>query len=143
MDNFPAERYELLSAYVDGEVSVSERRQVQHWLDSDPQVRKYYQHLLQLRQRFNRLAAPEPVLANSEFTSAVWSKIDGQTRRRRIVTIGGGLAAAVVAGLALLTANRTPQFAAGPEAGESLMIAINQPVVEIPPALLEKSEVNN
>ena len=28
-------RYQLLSAYLDGEVTVDERRQVQEWLDSD------------------------------------------------------------------------------------------------------------
>ncbi|MGB7086786.1 MAG: RseA family anti-sigma factor [Phormidesmis sp.] len=45
-----SEKFELLSAYLDGEVSDQERRLVMQWLLSDPQLQKHYQAQLKLRQ---------------------------------------------------------------------------------------------
>lgn len=36
LDNLKRDRFELLSAYLDGEVTSSERHQVEDWLRSDP-----------------------------------------------------------------------------------------------------------
>ena len=46
------EAFELLSAYLDEEVTVEERCLVEHWLASDPEIRSHYQKQLQLRQAF-------------------------------------------------------------------------------------------
>ena len=45
MDN-QFERFELLSAYMDGELTAEERKQVQQWLDSDPEFHELYKQLL-------------------------------------------------------------------------------------------------
>lgn len=44
------EAFELLSAYLDDEVTASERCLVQHWLSVDADIRSHYQKQLQLRQ---------------------------------------------------------------------------------------------
>ena len=45
---------ELLSAYLDGEVTDAQRREVEQWLESDPSVR---QSLEELRMRTSRQVA--------------------------------------------------------------------------------------
>jgi len=44
--------FELLSAYLDNEVTVAERCLVEHWLACDPVIRSDYQKQLRLRQAF-------------------------------------------------------------------------------------------
>jgi hypothetical protein len=44
------EKFELLSAYLDDEVSEQERCLVEHWLSADPQLQQHYQAQLRLRQ---------------------------------------------------------------------------------------------
>jgi hypothetical protein len=44
------EKFELLSAYFDDEVSEQERALVEHWLSCDPQLQQHYQAQLKLRQ---------------------------------------------------------------------------------------------
>ena len=43
------EKFELLSAYMDDEVTAEERALVEHWLSSDPLMRRHYQKQLKLR----------------------------------------------------------------------------------------------
>ncbi|NJM97689.1 MAG: hypothetical protein HC800_11495 [Phormidesmis sp. RL_2_1] len=44
------EKFELLSAYLDDEVSLQERHLVEHWLSVDPSTQQHYQAQLKLRQ---------------------------------------------------------------------------------------------
>lgn len=46
------EAFELLSAYLDDEVTEEERCLVQHWIVSDPEMKEHYQKQLRLRQAF-------------------------------------------------------------------------------------------
>jgi len=39
LDSTQQSRFELLSAYLDGEVSPQERKQIHHWLDTDPDTK--------------------------------------------------------------------------------------------------------
>jgi len=43
------ERYELLSAYMDGECSYQEQQLVEHWLASDLQMQQQYRSQLKLQ----------------------------------------------------------------------------------------------
>ncbi|MEM9769414.1 MAG: zf-HC2 domain-containing protein, partial [Cyanobacteria bacterium P01_D01_bin.71] len=56
LDATKRDRFELLSAYLDGEVSPDERRLVATWLDKDPEAQCLYRRLLQLRQGFQGLS---------------------------------------------------------------------------------------
>jgi hypothetical protein len=49
LDVTKRDRFELLSAYLDGEVSPEERRLVTTWLADDPETQCLYQRLLHLR----------------------------------------------------------------------------------------------
>ncbi|MEL6165322.1 MAG: zf-HC2 domain-containing protein, partial [Cyanobacteria bacterium J06628_3] len=42
------DRFELLSAYLDGEVTAAERRQVEEWLANDSSVQNLHKRLLSL-----------------------------------------------------------------------------------------------
>ncbi|MEM9090379.1 MAG: hypothetical protein AAGC93_16720 [Cyanobacteria bacterium P01_F01_bin.53] len=52
-----AEKFELLSAYLDDEVSEQERYLVANWLAYDVQLQKYYQNQLKIRQAIRGLGA--------------------------------------------------------------------------------------
>jgi hypothetical protein len=39
---FHGDRFELLSAYIDGEVTAAERKQVEEWLATDPTVQQLH-----------------------------------------------------------------------------------------------------
>lgn len=78
------QRDELLSAYLDGELPGEQRRQLEQWLDNDPDARRYLNGLQRLRvpSDASRLAEPPPLLHDQ-----VFSKIDAQNR-----LFGGSLA---------------------------------------------------
>ncbi len=135
------ERFELLSAYLDGEVSVEQRSSVQQWLDSDPQFQATYLQLLRLRQEMVNLPIPDASIASQQFCGQVLQKIDCQRRMRRLA-IGGSIAVtALLLGMISSFAGRdrffAPHFAdispiITEIESEPLTIALNYPVVEIP-----------
>jgi hypothetical protein len=50
MDMVKRDRFELLSAYLDGEVTATERKQVEEWLANDASVQCLYARLSQCPQ---------------------------------------------------------------------------------------------
>lgn len=54
-DEFELHKFELLSAYLDDEVSTEERQQVEQWLRSDAELRQQYETQLKLRQAMKSL----------------------------------------------------------------------------------------
>ena len=55
LDVTKRDRFELISAYLDGEVTPAERLLVTNWLAHDPEVQNLYRRLLLLRQAFRTL----------------------------------------------------------------------------------------
>lgn len=53
-------RFELLSAYVDNEVTAQERQLVGQWLRDEPAMQEMYQQLLMLRQAIRTAPVPPP-----------------------------------------------------------------------------------
>jgi len=149
------DRFELLSAYLDGEVTASERKQVEEWLETDPVVQRLYARLLQLRQGIQAMPVPAPTESVEKTVEKVLQRVD---RRPKLSLVFGGaaVAAAVVVGAiaSLLSGDNSfsPQFAESPNtsgsveqaqlpnaaqpnvSSEALMIALDQPVVQIPKA---------
>ncbi len=41
MDIYKRNRFELISAYIDGEVTAAERRQINDWLTTDPGASRF------------------------------------------------------------------------------------------------------
>lgn len=52
-------KFELLSAYLDDEVTAKERQRVARWLRDDPSTQQMYQQLLMLRQAIRTSPVPE------------------------------------------------------------------------------------
>jgi anti-sigma factor RsiW len=133
------QRFELLSAYLDGEVTLTERRQVQQWLDTDPQFQQLYVRLRHLQQVVPRLPVPPSGISSEELSQRV---LHSAGRQRVLRLVWGGLAAAMVAGifsgLWLRNDSLFPQRAKAPQPvprmeSEPLMIALNQPVFDLSP----------
>lgn len=51
------EKFELMSAYLDDEVSAQERRLIESWLASDSQLQNSYQQQLKLREAVQKLGS--------------------------------------------------------------------------------------
>lgn len=140
-------RFELLSAYLDGEVTAAERKQVQHWLDTDPQMQKLYRNLLRLQQDINSVPVPSDVPETVQLPEQVFERLDRERRRKRFAFLGGAAIAAVVIGVVstlFVGRDRIPSFAHSPlapiEDSEQLTIALNHPVINIPAEALSKTQ---
>jgi hypothetical protein len=146
------DRFELLSAYIDGEVTVAQKEQVQQWLNEDPSFKQLYQRLLRLNYGFQSLPTPVGTQSHQQITNKVFERIENN-RWQKIAFWGGTAIAALTVGIVswLLQENKTliPQMAEQPTSVEqkkpiasnqspisepSLMIAINRPPVPIPKA---------
>lgn len=146
IDMMKRDRFELLSAYLDGEVTAAERRQVEKWLADDPTVQRLYARLLKLRQSLRTLPVPQPH-SPVETVEQVLARL---RRRTKLVWVGGGAAMAAcvigaVSGLQLGGESRMPHQMArqsiqkiqptpSPDVASPLMVAINNPVIPIPKA---------
>ena len=62
--------FELLSAYLDGEVTPTQRKEVQELLAQDPEAQGLYRRLLALRQEINSLPIPQPQYTPSKYVMA-------------------------------------------------------------------------
>lgn len=144
------ERFELLSAYLDGEVTAAERKQVEAWLATDVTVQQLHARLLKLRQGFHALPVPastQPVEATVE---KVLARLD---RRPKLSLIWGGsakgfavpigIAALFVGAMTIFSPFRAPvpQVATQQPANqqpqeslesEGLLVALDRPVLSIP-----------
>jgi anti-sigma factor RsiW len=144
------DRFELLSAYLDGEITAAERRQVEDWLANDPSVQCLYARLLKLRQGMRSLSVPVSDCSVERTVSQVFSKLE---RRPRITAAWGGLAIAALFIGALHNNPPSSQNAASelaqtsvaqmshPVAQEALMIALDRPVIEIPKSTISTLSV--
>lgn len=139
LDVTKRDRFELLSAYLDGEVSPEERRLVTHWLADDPETQCLYQRLLRLRQGFQGLChEPWP----SESSQRTARAVIGKLNQRLKLTCMAGMTAAAFAVIGVFSgAINHPMSRIGvvqsPMPGENLEIALDQPPIAIPkPAVM-------
>lgn len=145
LDATKRDRFELLSAYLDGEVSPEERRLVTTWLDEDPATQCLYQRLLQLRQGFQGLNCEAwQVTSPCDAAEQVVQKLN---HRCRMTWMAGMTAAAVaVAGVFSGALNPIERMGLGTMSastpGDSLEIALDQPPIMIPkPATVPNMEL--
>jgi anti-sigma factor RsiW len=152
---FEFEQFELLSAYLDGEVSAAERKQVEAWLDSNPKVRQTYQRLLTLQNGLKAMPVSAPSIQSEQLAQNVMKRVD----RSRHLWVWGGIgtvAAVVIGSLSGLLGGQSwdvktaqqplqgqPTFSApsistvqtdlnAVTPNATLMIALDRPPVEIP-----------
>jgi Putative zinc-finger len=129
------DRFELLSAYLDGEVTAAERRQVDEWLANDPVTKRLYSRLLSMQQAFQAMPVPKAEQSAQELAANVLQRVE--RKPKRVIVWGGcaiaALFVAVVSGVAGSRQLFEPQFAKSPANSDSdgLVVALNEPVVEI------------
>lgn len=141
--NLHRDRFELLSAYIDHEVSADERRQVEAWIAEDPAFEKMHRRMTQLQLGFQQLPAVAPAEHVDVTIAQVLKKVDRPRPNWQVLTgIGGAIAAAVT--IAVLSSlpkpGLTPEMAAiqpstTTAAGQvqmpapsTLMIALDEPI---------------
>ncbi len=129
-------KFELLSAYIDGEATASERQQVEALLATDVDFHRQYRQMQRIGQSLPAMTVPNTHQSTDQLAAAVFAKIDGQ-RNRKFTWIGGTVAAtllAAVAGLSgLLGGNNSQlQFASKANMPAPLMVALNDPILLIP-----------
>jgi len=134
------QRFELLSAYLDRELPSDQIQQVEQWLSRDPQAQTTYQNLLQLRYRLRESTVPSSHPSQEDLTKTVVAKANYQRWKQALLWGGGTVAAAfliaIIPGIGgVLTNSSLPRLANSGQsnvASDSLMIALDQPIVEIP-----------
>ncbi|MEH2381980.1 MAG: zf-HC2 domain-containing protein [Nostoc sp.] len=153
MDMVKRDRFELLSAYLDGEVTATERRQVEEWLANDASVQCLYARLLKLRQGLRTIPVPTAQQSPEATVEQVFTRL---RRRSRFNWMMGGVAVAAcamgaISGL-VSGGSRTPQLAQRPQIEpietssvsmvppSPLMVGLNNPVIEIPKAAVASPE---
>ncbi|MFQ4136430.1 anti-sigma factor family protein [Nodosilinea sp. PGN35] len=132
LDATKRDRFELLSAYLDGEVTPEERQQVLCWLQNDDGARALYNRLLTLRQGLRTQIAPD---CDAEATLV--GVFHCLNRRLRLVTMAGAGVAAIGV-INLLSGGAgvgNPAWRMATSAPpETLQIALDQPAFPIPDA---------
>ncbi len=93
--------FEQLSAYLDGELSAAEARQVEDWLARDPQARQLYSQLAALQAGLANLEVPTMSPSETEvLISRVFEALDQApgwgSRQRRSLPAWGQVAAALL-----------------------------------------------
>ena len=129
------DRFELLSAYLDGEVTATERRQVEEWLANDPTTKRLYSRLLMMQQSFQAMPVPAAEQSAEELATKVLQRVERKPKQTWIWG-GGAIAALLIAVVSGVGGGRQlfgPQFARSPVPAESdgLIVALNEPLVEI------------
>ncbi|MEM8615165.1 MAG: hypothetical protein AAGF93_24380 [Cyanobacteria bacterium P01_H01_bin.105] len=81
-------RFELLSAYLDGEVTAEERKLVAQWLMDEPNTQQMYQRLLMLRQAIRTAPVPaQPPLQVPAPPQHPWGSLSSWPLRQTLVCI--------------------------------------------------------
>ncbi|MEH2395108.1 MAG: zf-HC2 domain-containing protein [Nostoc sp.] len=153
MDMVKRDRFELLSAYLDGEVTALERRQVEEWLANDASVQCLYARLLKLRQGLRTLPVPAAQQSPEATVQQVLTRLRRRSRLNWMVG-GAAIAACVIGAVSGLVSGGSspPQLAQRPEIEpiqtsspsmaplSPLMVGLNNPVIEIPKAAVASPE---
>ena len=149
--NSISDSFELLSAYIDGELSLSEKKQVQTWLDGDPEFKQLYLQLLNLQGQIKNFTIPPSDQSTAEITARVFQSLEHRRRCRTLVWGCSAIAASVIAtvsGLIPGISPISPQMAkvnsspAEISLSNSMMlaVAVDQPAINIPKSLTGYSQ---
>ena len=141
LKNSTSDSFELLSAYIDGELSPSEKKQVQAWLDRDAEFKQLYLRLLNLQGQIQNFIIPPAEKSTEEITTGVFQSLDRHRRKRRTLVWGGS---AIAASIVATISGIIPGFSTfSPQVAEvnlpnlnsdSVMVAvaIDRPAINIP-----------
>ncbi len=139
------DRFEMLSAYLDGEVTAAERKQIQQWLKEDPKIQELYGRLLKLRRQMQSMSFTCSQESANRISEQVFQHLDRRRWQQKLFW-GGGVIAAIFIGVgshilswgSFLTPTTNRIEKPSPDStivSEPLMVVLNQPVVPIPKAV--------
>jgi predicted anti-sigma-YlaC factor YlaD len=98
------EKFELLSAYLDGEVNTAERKQVELWLQEDASFKAMYNKMRGMHTAIEQIPLPPVTESINKFADQVFAKIDQRRQFKFLKVIGGACVAGMVAAGAMFTA---------------------------------------
>ncbi len=131
LDVTKRDRFELLSAYLDGEVTPEERQQVLCWLQHDTEVRRLYDRLLALRQGMRSQVCPSPCDPENTVVD-VFNSLNHRLRLATMASVG----VAAISVLNLLSGGAGGSYSAWQTAlvsqPDMLHIALDKPAFPIP-----------
>jgi predicted anti-sigma-YlaC factor YlaD len=154
LDNNPQnsglEKFELLSAYLDGEVNAAERKQVELWLQEDTAFKAMFNKMRGMHTAIEQSPMPPVTEPINKFADEVFAKIDQRRQLKFLKVVGGACVAGMVAAGAMFTAtfqgsNHQMQMAKSvlPTSVPNslsilvkptpLMVALNDSIVQISP----------
>ncbi|WOD40697.1 hypothetical protein [Nodosilinea sp. E11] len=142
LDATKRDRFELLSAYLDGEVTPDERQQVLCWLKDSDDARCLYNRLLNLRQGMRTQVCP-PACPPEDTLVGVFHSLN---HRLRLVTMASaGVAAIGVINLLSGGAGTgySPWRIAALSQPDTLQIALDRPAFPIPENAAFLNEAGN
>ena len=151
-ENSIPDSFELLSAYIDGELSPAEKEQVQTWLDCDPEFKQLYLQLLALQGQIQNFVVPKSEKSTVEITAGVFQSIDRHRRRRRKLIWGGSaIAASLIATISGIVPGFSPlsmriaevNSPQGVSRSVMLAVAVDQPAINIPKSVTGYSQDNS
>lgn len=135
------DHFELLSAYLDRELSPEENRKVEQWLNYDPQAQKIYQHLSRLRYHLQHHPAPASSFSAEELTQQVVTKSRQQTwqqvafwGKRTLLAIFITVTSGTLAWTNSSSFRLADSSQSEPSSNSALMISVDRPIMEIPVA---------
>lgn len=131
------DRFELLSAYLDGEVTAAERRQVETLLADDPKFANMYRRLMMLRQGFQTMPVPESQQPMDQMIDQVLDKVERRSRLRLLV---GGAIAAAAAAVAIVGGMNTQSYA--PQIAASSKSTVEAEMTRTAPTANAAEELN-
>ena len=142
INNHQEDYFELLSAYLDGELEPAECARVQQWLDENAEIKRVYTRLLKLQSQMQNSAAPPSTISTAELSAGVFHQLDHTKRQQRsLVWCGSAIAAAVLAAMSGMLSGinfSSLRMAKSPETNFSapimLAVAVNKPAINIPKA---------
>jgi predicted anti-sigma-YlaC factor YlaD len=102
--NTGLEKFELLSAYLDGEVTTAERKQVELWLQEDLAFKAMYNKMRGMHAAIEQIPMPPVTEPINKFADEVFAKIDQRRQFKFLKVVGGACVAGMVAAGAMFTA---------------------------------------
>jgi len=123
-----SEHFELLSAYVDGELNPEEIALIQSLIAENQNLQQEYERLLKLKAKIKYLKTPPSPIPPEQISQRVVVTVKQQEKKRWLWG-GCAIAAVCVATISgLLNTSRVsiPQFATSPPQDKALIFAVNQ-----------------
>lgn len=143
-DELNRDHFELISAYLDGEVTAQERQQVERLLAEDPQARQLHRHLQDLQVGIRALPVAETSRVSAhEQTQRILERID-RRQHRNMKLVWGGIAAALVGAVSSSLMPGQLQLASGPSveptrlaASPKILVTLERPLLQIPQSAVQ------